>query len=87
MINYLFKPAPISLVLNPPRLSAQAAFIVALYGTNVAWTYEGDDAYLSGTIKLSHGKLWLLLGAGLELVRAPLVSLSLSLAAAASLSR
>lgn len=43
-------------------------FLIFLYGRNVAWTYEGSDAFFHGNIKLSYWKYWMLLSSCLEVI-------------------
>jgi hypothetical protein len=45
----------------------EGCVLLFLYGINKAWYYEGNDTYFHGNIKLSHIKLWWVLGLLIEL--------------------
>lgn len=66
-------------VNNSPRfcnllLFCQGYVIMLLFGRNVAWTYEGPDAWFHGNVKTGYLVPWLGLGAAVELGWVPLLS-------------
>ena len=73
-IDYYMQSIPspiIRLVLFPINIwlleVIEGYFLIFLYGRNVAWTYEGSDAFFSGNVKLSYWKYWLMLSGCLEI--------------------
>lgn len=51
-------------------------FLIAVYGSNVAWVYETNDALFHGNIRIGFWKYWLALGAVAVHVYPYLITLS-----------
>ncbi|KAL1918312.1 uncharacterized protein VTP21DRAFT_2972 [Calcarisporiella thermophila] len=51
----------------------QGYVLIYLYGYNKAWTYKGSDAFFHGSIKLSFGPYWVLMGFVVQYLLFPLL--------------